>query len=246
MRKTIRWVVVLLVGYIGAGLFVGLCLSPRIERNRKGVALAFSALVADQLRCTDRLLEITGRTLDAGRSMPDEMRDILADRDLNQIAIAYTGEDWSNERSDFLGHIERHRKAMRMCREEKSVLKKRIRELENRKRSFSHYLKMPSSNLEERQIAISEINRQLEWLKSSVEERDAHIKSGAAIELDGMIEKCRKETIVALQKILADRLEMLRKEEMSISRLQTHFRWFEAWPVGWLVEMIRGGANGMQ
>ena len=102
MRKTIRWVVVLLVGYIGAGLFVGLCLSPRIERNRKGVALAFSALVADQLRCTDRLLEITGRTLDVGRSMPDEMRDILADRDLNQIAIAYTGEDWSNERSDFL------------------------------------------------------------------------------------------------------------------------------------------------
>lgn len=246
MRKTIRWIAVLLVVYIGVGLFVGICLSSRIERKRKGIDLALSALVADQLRCTDRMLEITGRTLDAGRSMPDEMRDILADRELNQIALAYMGEDWSDERSDFLGCIVRYRKEMRTCQEEKSVLKNRMRELENRKRSLSHYLKMPSSNSMERGVAISEINRQIEWLKISVEERDTHIKSGATRELDGMIETCRKKTIVALQKVLADRLEILRNEELWISGVQSAFRWFEVWPVGRLVEIVRGNGNGVQ
>lgn len=246
MRKSVRWIAILLVVYIGVGLFVGLCLSSRIERKRKGIDLALSVLVADQLRCTDRMLEITGRTLDAGRSIPDEMRDILADRELNQIALAYMGVDWSNERSDFLGCIERYRKEMRTCQEEKSALKNRMRELENHKRSFSHYLKMPSSNSRERQKAISEINQQLEWLKISVEERDAHIKTGATRELDGIVEKCRKKTIVALQKVLADRLEMLRNDELRISGVQSAFRWLEVWPVGRLVEIVRGNGNGVR
>lgn len=246
MRKAICWIAVLLVVYIGVGLLVGLCLSMKIERKRKGVDVALSVLVADQLRVTDRMLAITGRTLDAGRSMLEEMREVLADRELNRLALTYMGKDWSGERSEFLGRIERRRKEIRTCQEEKSVLKNRIRELENRKRSLSHYLKMPSSNSRDRLIAISEINRQLEELKSSVEERDAHIKSGITGEMDEVVVKCRKETIVALQKGLADRLELLRKEELSISYLQTAFRWFKVWPVGWLVKIIRGEDNGIQ
>ena len=246
MRKAIFWIAVFLVVYIGVGLLVGLCLSLKIERKRKGVEVALAVLIADQLRVTDRMLVITGRTLDAGRSMLAEMREVLADRELNQIALSYMGKDWSGERSELLGCIERRRKEIRMCQEEKSVLKNRIKELENRKKSLSHYLKMPSSNARERMIAISGINRQLEWLKSSVEARDAHIKSSATGKLDGMVVKCRNETIVALQKSLADRLEMLRKEESSISCLQMAFRWLEVWPVSWLVEIIRGKDNGIQ
>lgn len=249
MRKTISWIAIILVVYVGVGLLVGLCLSLRIERKRKGIDVALAVLVADQLRVTDRMLVITGRTLDNGRSRIEEMREVLADRELNQIACSYMGKDWSGERSEFLGCIERHRKEIRLCQEEKSVLRNRIRELENRKRSLSHYLKMPSSNSRDRMIAIAEINRQLEWVKSSVEERDARIKrikSSATEELDEKVVRCCNVTIVALQKKLADRLEMLRKEELSIVCLQSAFHWFEVWPVGWLVEIVRGKDNGIQ
>lgn len=260
MRKLICFIFVILLAYVGVGLAFGLYFSEKIEKERRGIRVSIAAVKADQLRVSERQREITGRTLGVGQTKVDEMREMLADSELNRLALSYMGDDWTAAQSDFLARVskihkrdsERREKAYRL-RHEQSELEKKIKELENRKRSLSHQLNAPRTVGDEKsRVAKAEIDRQLLETRNRLEvlrvssSEGGLVGVGNAHELDIMIVKCRKETVEALKEKMLVELKKLGNEGVRVSSTQTIFCWFDVWPVNWLVRFVREGGDVVQ
>lgn len=260
MRKLICFIFVILLAYVGAGLAFGLYFSEKIEKERRGIAVSIAAVKADQLRVSERQREITGRTLGAGRTKVDEMREMLSDAELNRFALSYIGKDWAAARSDFLARVsqihkrdsERRDKAYGL-RNERLGLEKKIKELESRRRSLSHQLKgLRTADDGTRQVAKTEIDRQLVEARNRLKLLSASslnggvLGAGNAHELDALIIRCRKETVEALEGEMLVKLKKLGDESIRVSSARVIFGWFDVGPINWLVRFVRGGGDGIQ
>ena len=257
MRKLICFIFVILLAYVGAGLAFGLYFSEKIEKERMGIAVSIAAVKADQLRVSERQREITGRTLGAGRPKVDEMREMLSDAELNRFALSYIGKDWAAARSDFLARVsqihKRDSERRDRLRNERLGLEKKIKELENRKRSLSHQLKGPrTADDGKRQVAKAEIDRQLLEARNRLKLLSASslnggvLGAGNAHELDALIIKFRKETVEALEGEMLVKLKKLGDESARVSSARVIFGWFDVGPINWLVRIVRGGGDGIQ
>lgn len=260
MRKLFCCIFLILLAYVGIGLALGLRVSEMIEKERRGIMVAVAAVKADQLRLSERQREIIGRTLGTGQTKLEEMREMLADEELNRIAILYVGKDWSVVRRDFLARVSQihkldseSRDKARRLRDERLALEKKVKELDNRKRSLSHQLKA-SRTVDDmkRRVADDEIDRQLLEARNRLKLLRASLSEGKLVgvgnagEFDALIVKCRKETVEALKEEMSVKLKKLADEGARVSSARTVFCCFDVWPVNWLVRIIRGNGNGVQ
>lgn len=96
MKKLLAWGVVLIVAYALLGIAAGRLLSAKIEeaeRKLPGIGVAISRIATDQLRASERMRDITSKTLEQGGSKVDEVAMMLGDAELNRLALAYLGAD---------------------------------------------------------------------------------------------------------------------------------------------------------
>lgn len=257
MKKLFVICVVAIIGYAALGILAGYLLPKKIEEAESklpGIGAAISRIAADQLRASERMRDITSRTLKCGGSKVEEVSMMLGDSELNRLALAYLGADWSVQHSSFLGSVNHSRKLLEVQKEERmseeTLLNKKIKELENRKRSLQNQLKNPHGSSADRawRIEFDDIERQLLTFRSSntyreyIEKDNAsakHVEAKAKNE-DALFQlacQYQAQTIGMLNQAMAEKLEALRFEEAEPSRLRWEMSLFNVWPLNLLCKM---------
>ena len=257
MRKLVVICIVVVVCYAVVGVAAGLLLPAKIEeaeRKLPGIGAAISRIAADQLRVSERMRDITAKTLERGGSKIDEVSMMLGDAELNRLALAYLGADWSVSRSSFLGSVNHSRNLLKTQRKEQleagSLLSQKIKELENRKRSLQHQMKAPHGSSADRawHVEMNEVDRQLLAYRGSstyqeyVEKDRAnakHVEAKAKNEdaLFQLASQCQVQTIGALNQVMAVKIGELRFEEAEPSRLRQRMSFFNIWPLNLICRM---------
>ena len=257
MKKLFVVCVVAIVGYAVLGIAAGRLLPAKIEeaeRKLPGIGIAISRIAADQLQASERMRDITSRTLGRGGSKIDEVSMMLGDPELNRLALTYLGADWSVQHSSFLGNVNHSRKLLKVQKEERmgeeTLLNKKIKELENRKRSLQNQLKAPRGTTADRawHVEMDDIERQLVTFRSSntyreyIEKDNAsakHIEAKAKNEDDlfRLASRYQAQTIGALNQVMAEKLGELRFEEAEPSRLRWQMSLFNVWPLNLICKM---------
>ena len=257
MKKLIVICVVAVICYAAVGVAAGYLLPAKIkeaERKLPGIGAAISRIATDQLRVSERMRDITAKTLERGGSKIDEVSMMLGDAELNRLALAYLGADWSVSRSSFLGNVNHSRNLLKTQRKEQqqgeSLLSQKIKELENRKRSLQHQMKSPHGSSADRawHVEMDDIERQLVTFRSSNTYREYIEKDNAAaqhIEAKAKNEDAlfklacqyQAQTIGALNQEMAEKLGALRFEEAEPSRLRWQMSLFNIWPLNLICKM---------
>lgn len=251
MKKLVAICVVAVVAYAALGIAAGFLLPKKIEEAEgklPGIGVAISRIATDQLRVSERMREITALTLEKGGSKIEEVSMMLGDRELNRLALAYLGADWSVQRSSFLGSVNHSRNLLKTQRtehlEEGSLLSQKIKELENRKRSLKHQMKAPHGSSADRawHVEMNDVDRQLLAYRSSntyqeyVEKDRANAKHVEAKaknedELFQLANQYQVRTIGVLNQVMASKIGELRFEEAEPSRLRQRMSFFNIWPL---------------
>lgn len=133
---------------------------------------------------------------------------------------------------------------------EETLLNKKIKELENRKRSLQNQLKAPRGTTADRawHVEMDDIERQLVTFRSSntyreyIEKDNAsakHIEAKAKNEDDlfRLASQYQAQTIGALNQVMAEKLGELRFEEAEPSRLRRQMSLFNVWPLNLICKM---------
>ena len=257
MKKLIVICVVAVICYAAVGVAAGYLLPAKIkeaERKLPGIGAAISRIATDQLRVSERMRDITAKTLERGGSKIDEVSMMLGDTELNRLAMVYLGADWSVPRSSFLGSVNHSRNLLKTQRKEQqqgeSLLSQKIKELENRKRSLQHQMKAPHGSSADRawHVEMDEVDRQLLAYRSSntyneyIEKDRAnakHVEAKAKNEeaLFQLASQYQVQTIGALNQVMASKIGELRFEEAEPSRLRHRMSFFNIWPLNLLCRM---------
>ena len=257
MKKVIVISVAAIVCYAALGVAAGYLLPAKIEeaeRRLPGIGAAISRIATDQLRVSERMRDITSQTLARGGSKIDEVSMMLGDPELNRLALTYLGADWSVQRSSFLGSVTHSRKLLKVQKEEKmdekTLLNKKIKELENRKRSLQNRLKGPHRSSAERAwlIEFDDVERQLLAFRSSNTYREyiekdnfsanyVEAKAKNEDELFKLASQYQTKTIGVLNQVMASRIAELRLEEAEPSRLRQRMSFFNIWPLKLICRM---------
>ena len=257
MKKLFAICIVAVIAYAALGVAAGYLLPKKIEEAEAklpGIGVAISRIATDQLRVSERMREITAQTLGVGGSKIAEVSMMLGDPELNRLALTYLGSDWSVQRSSFLGSVNHSRKLLKVQREERmgeeTLLNKKIKELENRKRSLQNQLKAPRGTTADRawHVEMDDIERQLITFRSSntyreyIEKDNAsaeHIEAKAKNEdaLFKLASQYQAQTIGALNQVMAEKLGGLRFEEAEPSRLRWQMSLFNVWPLNLICKM---------
>lgn len=257
MRKLYVGFGVAVIGYAALGVAAGYLLPAKIEEAEKklpGIGVAIARIASDQLRVSERMRDITSRTLERGGSKIDEVSMILGDPELNRVALTYLGADWSIQRSGFLGSVNHSRKLLKAQKAdrmgEETLLNKKIKDLENRKRSLQHRMKAPRGTSSDRawHVEMDDIERQLLAYRSSntyreyIEKDNAsakHIEASAKNEdaLFQLASQYQEQTVGTLNRVMSEKLGELRFEEAEPSRLRWQMSWFNVWPLNLICRM---------
>lgn len=257
MKKLFVICFVAIIGYAALGIAAGRLLPAKIEeaeRKLPGIGIAISRIATDQLQASERMRDITSRTLGCGGSKIEEVSMMLGDPELNRLALTYLGADWSVQHSSFLGCVNHSRKLLKVQKEERmgeeTLLNKKIKELENRKRSLQNQLKTPRGTSADRawHVEMNDIERQLITFRSSntyreyIEKDNAsakHIEAKAKNEdeLFKLASQYQAQTIGTLNHVMAAKLGELRFEEAEPSRLRWQMSWFNVWPLNLICKM---------
>lgn len=254
--------VILFAGFAYAAIGVMAChlLSAKIsesEKRQAGIGAAIACIARDQLKVSERMRDITTQTLERGGSKLDEVAMMLGDPELNRLALTYVGSDWAIQRSEFLGNIKHSRGMLKAQKESRANLTSRlnakIKELELRKRSLRHQMKMTPCSSAERswQIEFDDIERQLLAYRSSNTYREYVEKDAVEVnQIDASAKNennlfklagdCQALTIGALNKVMAEKLASLREEEAEPSRLRLRMSYFNVWPLNLVCKMPIG------
>lgn len=257
MKKLFVICVVAIVGYVALGILAGYLLPKKIEEAESklpGIGAAISRIAADQLQVSERMRDITSRTLKRGGSKVEEVSMMLGDSELNRLALTYLGADWSVQHSSFLGSVNHSRKLLKVQKDERmgeeTLLNRKIKELENRKRSLQNQMNAHRASSSHRAWAVelNDIDRQLLAYRSSntyreyIEKDNAsakHIEAKAKNE-DALFKlacQYQEQTIGALNQVMAEKLGALRFEEAEPSRLRWEMSLFNVWPLNLLCKM---------
>lgn len=254
--------VILFAGFAYAAIGVMAChlLSAKIaesEKRQAGIGAAIACIARDQLKVSERMRDITTQTLERGGSKLDEVAMMLGDPELNRLALTYVGSDWAIQRSEFLGNIKHSRGMLKAQKENRANLTSRlnakIKELELRKQSLRHQMKMAPRSSAERswQIEFDDIERQLLAYRSSNTYREYVEKDAVEVnQIDASAKNennlfklagdCQALTIGALNKVMAEKLASLREEEAEPSRLRLRMSYFNVWPLNLVCKMPIG------
>ena len=257
MKKLFAICIVAVIAYAALGVAAGYLLPKKIaeaEAKLPGIGVAISRIATDQLCVSERMRQITALTLGKGGSKIEEVSMMLGDSELNRLALTYLGADWSVQRSSFLGNVNHSRKLLKVQKEERmgeeTLLNKKIKELENRKRSLQNQMKSPHGSSADRawRIEFDDVERQLLAFRSSNTYREYIEKDNASAkhievkaknedELFKLASQCQAQTIGALNQVMAEKLGALRFEEAEPSRLRWQMSFFNVWPLNLICKM---------
>lgn len=257
MKKLFVICVVAIVGYVALGILAGYLLPKKIEEAESklpGIGAAISRIAADQLQVSERMRDITSRTLKRGGSKVEEVSMMLGDSELNRLALTYLGADWSVQHSSFLGSVNHSRKLLKVQKKEQiggeTRLSKKIKELENRKRHLQNQMATSSKTFERAwHVEFHDINRQLKELRDSGAYRNQIIgKDNLSTKLieakakneDALFKlacQYQEQTIGVLNQVMAEKLGALRSEEAEPSRLRWEMSLFNVWPLNLICKM---------
>lgn len=257
MKKLFVICVIAIVAYVGLGIAAGYLLPKKIEEAEgklPGIGVAISRIATDQLLVSERMRDITAQTLGKSRSKIEEVAMMLDDPELNRLALTYLGSDWSVQHSGFLGSVRHSRNLLKAQKEkrmgEETLLNRKIKELENRKRSLQNQMRAPRGSSADRawHVEMDDVERQLLTYRSSntyreyIEKDNAsakHIEAEAKNEdaLFNLACQYQTQTIGVLNRVIAEKLEELRFEEAEPSRLRQQMSWFNVWPLNLICKM---------
>ncbi len=124
-KKIIIGLSILIGGYLVLAIVASL-LVPRMiadsERRLFGIRLATVRVEQDQILLSQRIQDTISQTLDKGRPKDEEVSALLADPDINRLALVYLGADWSVQRSEFIGAVAHLRREIKLQTESKKKL----------------------------------------------------------------------------------------------------------------------------
>lgn len=237
------------------------------ERRLFGVRVALARLEQDQILLSQRIQAATSQTLGKGQAKDAEVAALLADPDVNRLALVYLGADWSMQRSAFVGTVAHLRAQFEQQKRERQGVRDRIdqreaeraakvKALEHRKRSLSHQLTMlntRSGSFMSRRIELDDVERQLvlqrdrnaywdtqrqdDAQRSRSDEVFATARANTEAEIFRVANEYQDKTVGTLVRVLAEKRGDLRFEANRPDRLRRILSPFNVWPINLICRM---------
>jgi len=248
MRKIIVFLILLFAALLGVRWHLGSRLAGD-DVSQRGVDLAIAKLTADRKTLSLRTAAIAEVAHRSGKSTVDEVAELMADEDLNRLALLYMGADWSIPRGAFLGSVRQIRELQRMQELDRvrrvKELRDRLGQFERRRRIIDTRLDA-KSDLHNRAQEKAEIDRQLLELRASQTYREfvetdalsvknADAKAMVEKTIAKIAEEYRAASVVRLDAVLAESLTEQRAAAEALDRLKRVFSWTDFWPLNVLV-----------
>ena len=216
------------------------------EARLPGIKSAIAEMVNDQLLLSKRINAILDQTNQENSKKVDIVYKMLSDSDINRIALNYLGWDFAMHKSSFAGEVKHVRELMRQQKsnsekesEEKDSIRRKIRELEFRKRFLYEEIGGHSSRVAFGQ-KLSDIETQIHSLKAcelSSNHKSANTKDGYADvqsqqekRLFGIARDYEQKTIVVLERVIAQRKTLFQADERRIVLLRHRYDALDMWP----------------
>lgn len=241
-----------------------------------GVRIAIARLEQDQILLSQRIQAVIDQTLGKGRQKEEEVAALLADPDINHLALVYLGADWVIQRSELVGvaaHMrnlfnqqkkDRNKTLNRLDQREDEILQK-VKKLERRKRGILAQMPLMNRGSSSYKSAIDEldeVDRQLflymdrrvylETKRSNDVQRDkmdetfAEARAKTEAEIFRLASEYESKTVGTLARVMAEKLGELRFEANKPTHLRRFMSPFNIWPVNQICQMPLEGEYAKQ
>lgn len=265
MKKFIICIVlVALAIYVGCGIAAMLLLPAKIaeaESALPSIETVLSKIANDQLLVSRRISQITENTLAKGLDKAAEVDAILADPDLNRLALTYLGSDWSIQRSAFLGSVQHMRNLLTMQkRERENYIKQQKKLIEEREHNERWNSKSPINRMQKptrlyRNMHIADhyddwwreaedvrrrerLHAELQYLEAlKPNEKDIEAKAKNEVAIFNLAQEYQSNTVGVLNRVMAEQKGALQEQEAIPFRLRQKMSVFNIWPLKLLCDM---------
>ena len=241
-----------------------------------GVRIAIARLEQDQILLSQRIQAVIDQTLGKGRLKDEEVATLLADPDINHLALVYLGADWVIQRSELIGvaaHMrnqfsqqkkDRKNTLKRLDQNEDEVLQK-IKELERRKRGITTQMPLMnrrSSSFMSAMHELEEVDRQLvlyrdrhiyldtkrfnDVQRNKIDETFAEAHAKTEAEIFRLASEYESKTVGTLARVMAEKLGELRFEANKPTHLRRFMSPFNIWPINQICRMPLEGEYAKQ
>ena len=275
-KKLVIGLLILVGGYLALAVAASLIVPKMIvdsERRLFGVRLAAVRVEQDQILLSQRIQDVTNRTLGKGGSKDEEVAALLADPDINRLALVYLGTDWAVQRSGFVGaasHLRRevkrqqeaHKKIEAQTIDLENQMAQRVKDLEQRRKSLNiqfSRLNRKGLDYQAKCDELDDIDRQLRLCRDRSDYHDlayrrhlAHKEAdkkfveahaNAEAEIFRLASEYQDKTVGTLTRVLAEKMGELRVEANKPDRLRRLMSPFNIWPVNLICRMPLEGGT---
>ena len=231
------------------------------ESRLPGIQQAIKECAADQLLLSKRVNAITDQGMKDGKSKVIILSRMLSDVDLNRLASNYIGSDFATTRSSFLSAVKHSRDLLKSQEaiyvkeeERKDVIVKKLKRLESRKK----FLLNAPKNAHDRRVDYLELAdiddqiahyRGIEWSRELKNEsgKDTYVHAGVQLEshLFKLATDCERNTLITLERIIAERKGTFVKDEQRTVMLRTIYDKLNIWPLPALRRLFFGGNQSL-
>ena len=243
------------------------------ERRLFGVRVAIAQLEQDQILLSQRIKAVTDQTLGKGRPKEEEVAALLADPDINRLAFVYLGADWAIQRSGLVGAAAHLREMFELQMSDRKGTrdrldrreaedKRKIRELEQRKRSLGLQLttlNRRGNGFASKQLELDDVERQIflyrdrrvywetqrfdDAQRDKTDEAFAEARAKTEAEVFRLASEYQAQTVGTLTRVMAEKLGELKLEANRPTHLRRFMSPFNIWPVNRICRMPLEGEN---
>lgn len=249
-RLLLKAIAAVILAYVAFAAVMLWYLPRKIEMEESrlpGIQQAIKECASDQLLMSKRVSEITDQGMKDGKPKITILSRMLADSDLNRLALNYIGTDFSTTRSAFLTSVKHSRDLLKNQEsiyvkeeERKDFVAQKLKRLESRKKFL---LSAPKNNHDRRAdyYELQDIDSQIahyrgiEWSREMKNEKgkDTYANAGAQLEshLFALATDCEKNTIIVLEQAIAQRKVAFQKDEQRTIMLRSMYDKLNIWPL---------------
>ena len=243
------------------------------ERRLFGVRVAIARLEQDQILLSQRIQAVTDQTLGKGRPKEEEVAALLADPDINRLAFVYLGADWAIQRSGLVGAAAHLREMFELQMSDRKGTrdrldrreaedKRKIRELEQRKRSLGLQLttlNRRGNGFASKQLELDDVERQIflyrdrrvywetqrldDAQRDKTDEAFAEARAKTEAEVFRLASEYQAQTVGTLTRVMAAKLGELKQEANRPTHLRRFMSPFNIWPVNRICRMPLEGED---
>lgn len=270
MKKALIGLLVLAAGYLALAVVAWRTVPKMVadsERRLFGVRLAAARIEQDQILLSQRIQDITNQTLGKGCLKDEEVAALLADPDINRLALVYLGADWAIQRSSLVGAAAHLRREVNQQQERRKELEEqtimlekqraqRIKELERRRKSLNIQLSLlnkKGEGYQSHRCELEDVERQLMLCRDrsdyhdltyrrhlehkAQEEQFVEANAKSESEVFRLASDYQAKTVGVLTRVMAEKLGELKVEANKPDRLRRLMSPFNIWPVNLICRM---------